>query len=83
MGKRLLLILFFLVVTSQAIANQCQYKTETITENGVVISTKEIKVCEETIKISNGFWNDLMYSERGNEIFWDTVILIFTITSGG
>ena len=76
MGKRLLLILLiFLVISSQAIANQCNYKTETITENGVVvISTKEIKVCEETTYISGGFWNDLMHSEQGNELFWNTLI---------
>jgi hypothetical protein len=77
------ILIIFLFLTTSVLSNECTYKTETITENGNVISTKEIKVCEETIKISNGFWNDLMYSERGNEIFWDTVILIFTITSGG
>jgi len=82
MGKRLLLILFFLIITSQAIANQCQYKTETITENGVVISTKEIKVCEETTYISNGFWNDLMHSEQGSELFWNTLIAIYSLTGG-
>ena len=82
MGKRLLLILFFLVVTSQAIANQCQYKTETITENGVVISTKEIKLCEETTYISNGFWNDLIHSEQGSEFFWNTLITIYSLTGG-
>ena len=57
-------------------------KTETITENGVVISTKEIKVCEETTYISNGFWNDLINSEQGNELFWNTLIAIYSLTGG-
>ena len=82
MGKRLLLILFFLVISSQAIANQCNYKTETITENGVVVSTKEIKVCEETNYISGGFWNDLMHSEQGNALFWNTLIAIYSLSGG-
>jgi len=82
MVKRFLTILFFVFVSTQAIANQCHYKTETITENGVVISTKETKVCEETTYISGGFWNDLMHSDQGNELFWNTIIAIYSLTGG-
>ena len=57
-------------------------ETETITENGVIVSTKEIKVCNETVHMSNGFWYDLMYSEQGNEMFWNAMILIFSLTGG-
>jgi len=48
----------------------------------VVVSTKEIKVCEETTYISGGFWNDLMHSDQGNELFWNTLIAIYSLTGG-
>jgi len=32
--------------------------------------------------MSNGFWHDLMYSEQGNELFWNAVIFVFSITGG-
>ena len=82
MGKRYFVIIFFLIFSRNALANQCHYKTETITENGIIISTKEIKVCEETTYISGGFWNDLIYSEQGNELFWNTLISIYSLTGG-
>ena len=82
MVKRFLTILFFMFVSTQAIANQCHYKTETITENGVVISTKQIKVCEETTYISGGSWNDFIFSEQGSDFFWNTIIIIYSLTGG-
>jgi|TARA_B110000261_G_scaffold161698_1_gene203653 hypothetical protein len=82
MGKRYFVIIFFLIFSRNALANQCHYKTETITENGIIISTKEIKVCEETTYISGGFWNDLIHSEQGNELFWNTLISIYSLTGG-
>ena len=82
MGKRYFIIIFFLIFSGNALANQCHYKTETITENGIIISTKEIKVCEETTYISGGFWNDLIHSEQGNELFWNTLISIYSLTGG-
>ena len=82
MGKRYFVIIFFLIFSGHALANQCHYKTETITENGIIISTKEIKVCEETTYISSGFWNDLIHSEQGNELFLNTLISIYSLTGG-
>ena len=82
MGKRYFVIIFFLIFSRNALANQCHYKTETITENGIIISTNEIKVCEETTYISGGFWNDLMHSDQGNELFWNTLISIYSLTGG-
>ena len=80
MGKRIIIFLFIFIHSVNA--NECSYKTETITENGVIVSTKEIKVCNETVHMSNGFWHDLMYSEQGNELFWNAVIFVFSITGG-
>ena len=69
MVKRIIIFLFIIIQSVNA--DECSYKTETITENGVIVSTKEIKVCNETVHMSNGFWHDLMYSEQGNEMFWN------------
>jgi hypothetical protein len=80
MVKRIIIFLF--LITHSVIADECSYQTETITENGVIVSTKEIKVCNETVKMSNGFWNDLMYSEQGNELFWNAMIFVFSMTGG-
>ena len=77
-----LIALVLILTQSTSIADQCNYRTQTITENGVIVSTKEIKVCNETVHMSNGFWYDLMYSEQGNEMFWNAMILIFSLTGG-
>jgi len=82
MVKRIVTIIFLFLVIQSVNADECTYKTETITENGVIVSTKEIKVCNETVHMSNGFWYDLMYSEQGNEIFWNAMIFIFSMTGG-
>ena len=59
MVKRIIILLF---LTIQSVnADECKYKTETISENGVIVSTKQIKVCNETVYMSNGFWQILMY----------------------
>ena len=80
MVKRIIILLF---LTIQSVnADECTYKTETISENGVIVSTKQIKVCNETVYMSNGFWHGLMYSEQGNEMFWNAMIFIFSMTGG-
>ena len=80
MVKRIIILLFFTIQSVNA--DECTYKTETISENGVIVSTKQIKECNETVYMSNGFWHDLMYSEQGNELFWNAVIFVFSITGG-
>ena len=88
MVKRIIILLFLTIqsvniLTIQSVnADECTYKTETISENGVIVSTKQIKVCNETVYMSNGFWHDLMYSEQGNELFWNAVIFVFSMTGG-
>ena len=80
MVKRIIIFLFLIIQSVNA--GGCTYKTETISENGVIVSTKQIKECNETVYMSNGFWHDLMYSEQGNELFWNAVIFVFSITGG-
>ena len=53
MVKRIIILLFFTIQSVNA--DECTYKTETISENGVIVSTKQIKVCNETVYMSNGF----------------------------
>ena len=83
MAKRLLLVLVFSLAVTIVSANECTYKTETITENGVVISTKEIKVCNETVPIQGSFWQELMYSKEGNELMWNFLIGTYYLLGGG
>ena len=80
MVKRIIIFLFLTIHSVNA--GECTYKTETISENGVIVSTKQIKECNETVYMSNGFWHDLMYSEQGNELFWNAMIFVFSITGG-
>jgi len=83
MGLRILktFIILILLSSSALSENQCYYKTETITENGNVVSVKEIKVCEETVPIGgNSLWQKLAYTTEGQKMFWDTVIFIFTLS---
>ena len=80
MVKRIIIFLFLTIQSANA--GECTYKTETISENGVIVSTKQIKVCNETVQMSNGFWYDLMYSEQGNELFWNAMIFFFSLTGG-
>ena len=88
MVKRIIILLFLTIQSVNILAiqsvnaDECTYKTETISENGVIVSTKQIKVCNETDNMSNGFWHDLMYSEQGNEMFWNAMIFIFSMTGG-
>jgi len=80
MAKRLLLVLVFSLAVTIVSANECYYKTETISENGVVKSVKEIKICEETTQLNNSFWYNLAYTSEGQKMFWDIVIFAFTMT---
>jgi len=84
MTKQLLLGIMLLINLSlPGLADgECHYKTETVTENGVVKTVKEIKVCSETQKIEMGFWNSLMHTKEGNELFWNVIVAIFTLKGG-
>jgi len=76
--KYLIIYIFF---TTSLFANECYFKSETISENGIIKFVKEIKICEEVTKIeNNSLWYNLAYTKEGNQIFWDTLVFIFTIT---
>ena len=54
---RKIMFVFFILIFSNTLnaieENTCKYHTETITNNGKIISEKKTKVCNETVKINN------------------------------
>ena len=46
-----LIALVLILTQSTSIADQCNYRTQTITENGVIVQRTEVKTCEETIDL--------------------------------
>ena len=52
---RIILTLIFIMFSTSALAKgECVYKTETVSQNGKVISSKETKVCTEHTKFNYG-----------------------------
>ncbi len=52
---RIILTLIFILFSSSAFAKgECVYKTETVSQNGKVITSKETKVCTEQRKFNYG-----------------------------
>ena len=57
MGKTIIIIFLlfsFSVVTAEE--NTCRYEKTTHTNNGVIVSTTETKVCKETIQLQEKTW---------------------------
>ncbi len=55
MFKRIITALIIIVCSSNAFAKgECVYKTETVSQNGKVITSKETKVCTEQRKFNYG-----------------------------
>ena len=47
-----LIALVLILTQSTSIADQCNYRTQTITENGVIVQRTEVKTCEESIDLN-------------------------------
>jgi len=57
MGKTIIII--FLLIFSLSVKaeqNTCRYEKTTHTNNGVIVSTTETKVCKETIQLQEKTW---------------------------
>ncbi len=84
---KIIMVLFLFISMQPVNANECRYETETITENGSIISTKEIKVCKEVIQLGESnedtFWYHLMYKDEGTELFWNFLVGAYYILGGG
>ena len=53
MVKRLIIFFFLMSSTVFSEENNCSYETKTISKNGQVVETIEVKTCKETIQLGN------------------------------
>ena len=75
------LIAFMFIFSTSVFANECYYKTETMVENGKILSTKETKICEETIPLKKeGFWNSL--SKENKQLLFQAIIVSAYVFGG-
>lgn len=56
MGKTIIIFLLIFSLSVKAEENTCRYEKTTQTNNGVIISTTETKVCKETIQLQEKTW---------------------------
>ena len=75
---RIILTLIFILFSSSAFAKgECVYKTETVSQNGKVITSKETKVCTEQRKFNYGII-DFITDDENEELVVLTAIWILT-----
>lgn len=73
-----LIALVIILTQSTSIADQCNYKTQTVTENGIIVLRTEIETCEETKEIGkNGLLADFINNEKFEDILILSMVLIF------
>ena len=72
MFKKTIVILLLMTSISFADGN-CTYNKTTITENGVITSEKEIKICDETVPIGK----QTFLTEEKMQMFETGLILTF------
>ena len=72
-----LIALVITLTQSTSIADQCNYRTQTITENGVIVQRTEVKTCEETIDLKKkNFVVEFMTDEEFENAFLLSVIFL-------
>ena len=72
-----LIALVLILTQSTSIADQCNYRTQTITENGVIAQRTEVKTCEETIDLKKkNFVVEFMTDEEFENAFLLSVIFL-------
>ena len=69
-----LIIIFFLLTSLANAEGNCTYNKTTITENGVITSEKEIKICDETVAIGK---QSFLTKEEKMQMFETGLILTF------
>ncbi len=73
MFNRIIIILLLLTSLSFAEGN-CTYNKTTITENGVITSEKEIKICDETVPLGQ---QSFLTKDERMQMFETGLILTF------
>ena len=72
-----LIALVLILTQSTSIADQCNYRTQTITENGVIVQRTEVKTCEENIDLNKkNFVVEFMTDEEFENAFLLSVIFL-------
>jgi hypothetical protein len=56
MGKTIIVFLLIFCLSGKAEENTCRYEKTTQTNNGVIVSVTETKVCKETIFLQEKTW---------------------------
>lgn len=56
MGKTIIIFLLIFSLSVKAEENTCRYEKTTHTNNGVIVSTTETKICKETIQLQEKTW---------------------------
>ena len=69
-----LIIIFFLLTSFSYAEGNCTYNKTTITENGVITSEKEIKICDETVPIGK---QTFLTEDERMQMFETGLILTF------
>jgi len=69
-----LIIIFFLLTSFANAEGKCHYTSTTTTENGVIISKKEIKVCDETTHLGK---QSFLTKEEKMQMFETGLLLTF------
>ena len=73
-----LIALVITLTQSTSIADQCNYKTQTVTENGIIVHRTEGKTGEETKQIGKKrFLIEFMNDEKFEDIMLLSMIFIF------
>ena len=80
-NKLKILVCFFVLMvgwsSSSSAKDYCFTKSETIIKNGVQVSSKETKICEETELLNYGFF-DFITDDENEELVVLTAIWILT-----
>ena len=88
MVKRIIIFLFIFIQSVNA--DECTYKTETITENGVIVSSKEIKgpkvgvdegILNSFIKAHNISKKEVYEKENDKGIFYFMIKIVHNKSS--
>lgn len=56
MGKTIIIFLLIFSLSVKAEENTCKYEKITQSNNGVIISVQETKICKETIQLQEKTW---------------------------
>ena len=72
---RILVLLLFLSTSVLSNENNCTYETKTISKNGQVVDTHEVRICKETTELKNKTFFQKFLTEKE----YETSLILFTV----